>query len=126
MRIHVSIEWFNPAEDGINILQVIYFLEVIFFLVSRGYFMKGFHDLDILPLALLAFDPMFPWLEVRVFYHLVTVGTPAGEGTDSYLSSFRHDTITQKLFSFNARVPQVWGPTEGQWRIRTPDILKFI
>jgi hypothetical protein len=66
--------------------------------LSGGYFVEGFHYLDILPLALFACDPMLTWLEVKVFHHLVTVRTPARKDIDGYLTSLRHNSIAQNIF----------------------------
>jgi hypothetical protein len=52
--------------------------------------MGGFHDLYILPLTMLALDPVLTWLKVAIFHHLVTVRAAGGERIDDYLSAFRH------------------------------------
>jgi hypothetical protein len=98
MRIHVSIEWFNAAEGGTNILSVIYFLRLFFPLVSGGHFGEGPHYLDILSEAVFAPDPVLTRREVRIFHHCVTVGTPVGKRMDGYFPYFRHDGILSMSF----------------------------
>jgi hypothetical protein len=54
--------------------------------------MKGFHDLYILPLTMLAPDVMLPRLNVGIYHHFVTVGTAGGERIDGYLLLLRHES----------------------------------
>jgi hypothetical protein len=69
-------------------------VRLFFPLVNWGRLVKGFYDLYILPLTLLAPHLMLPWLKVAVFHHLVTVGTPGGKRIDNYLPALRHDDLS--------------------------------
>jgi hypothetical protein len=62
-------------------------------LIGQRCFVQRSHDLYILPLTMLAPDPVLPRLKVAVFDYLVTVRTAGGESIDGYLSLLRHNDV---------------------------------
>jgi hypothetical protein len=75
-----------------------YILKLFFPPVGWRDLVKGFHDLDILPLTLLTADPVLPWFKVPVFHHLVAVGATGGKRIDNDLTAPSHNNLMESPF----------------------------